>query len=472
MTVVKHLLEMPELRLRLRTGAGLLDREVTRIYGTELPDPSRYLSAGELVLTGLLWWREPGDAEPFVAALARAGAAALAASGADTGGIPADLVEACERHRIPLLEASPDLSFAIITERVVLALTTGSGVSRRRLLSTATEDASLPALLRRGATELAAACRVVSGTGRVVAETGPGDGITRLPIPGRFAVPWELVVAAELGTGQAEIADELASLIGLERSRADEVRRVADRVAEPLLRLLAGSGGDLATAFAATGLDEDTALRVLLARTPDGEPRIGAELLAELLADPDSRSLVGEVGADAYALVVADGGWPEDWTSAATAALSAVAPRLPVSRVLLGVGGPATLAGLRGAFQEARHAAVAAAQRAEPIAVVAGDEIGVHRLLVAGVPDELRRSVRDRLLGPLLAYDAAQRSDLVHTVRVFLECSGSPAVTAKALHIHVNTLRYRIARASELLGVDLTAFPHQVDVYLALTLDD
>jgi hypothetical protein len=72
---VKTLLELPELRLRLRTGADLLDRTVSRIYGTELPDPGRYVSAGEMVLSGLLWWRGPGDAEPFVAALAHAGAA-------------------------------------------------------------------------------------------------------------------------------------------------------------------------------------------------------------------------------------------------------------------------------------------------------------------------------------------------------------------------------------------------------------
>lgn len=44
-----------------------------------------------------------------------------------------------------------------------------------------------------------------------------------------------------------------------------------------------------------------------------------------------------------------------------------------------------------------------------------------------------------------------------------------PTRAAKTLHIHVNTLRYRIGRAAELLGVDLTDFVAQVDVYLALT---
>ncbi|WP_007026382.1 PucR family transcriptional regulator ligand-binding domain-containing protein, partial [Saccharomonospora iraqiensis] len=108
MTTVRTLLAMPELRLRARAGDDLFDRGISRVYVTELPDPSRYLAADELVLSGLLWWHGPADAEVFVSALARAGCAALAASGADTGGIPDALVRACLRHRVPLLEVPAD----------------------------------------------------------------------------------------------------------------------------------------------------------------------------------------------------------------------------------------------------------------------------------------------------------------------------------------------------------------------------
>jgi len=490
MTVLKTLLELPGLRLRLRTGSELLGRKVTRIYGTELPDPGRYLSAGELVLSGLLWWRRPGDAEPFVAAIARAGAAALAASGADSDGIPEDLVEACTRHKIPLLEVPAELSFSVITEQVVLALAAGSEGARKRLLTTATDDASLHTLLDHAANELDAACWVLSATGRVVAgsqERPPpvdalvtrfvaayprptgADGYTLLPVGGRHAVPWMLAVRAELSAGAAEIAEELAGLIGLARSRDEQVRRVGDRVAEPLIRLLdsgPATGPELAGAFAASGLPAEVSLRVVLARTPGADA--GRDLLGELFADHPGQVFVGAIGEDVYALVEAREDWPADWTTSALATLSTVEPLLGVSRVLLGIGGPATVSGLRGASEEARHAVVAAANRPERVAVVAGEEIGMHRLLLAGAPDELRSALRRRVLGPLLAYDAEQNSDLVRSVRVFLECSGSPARAAKVLHVHVNTLRYRIGRANELLGVDLTNFTEQVEVYLAL----
>ena len=40
MLLLRTLLQMPELRLSLHTGEDQLDRTVTRVYGTELPDPS------------------------------------------------------------------------------------------------------------------------------------------------------------------------------------------------------------------------------------------------------------------------------------------------------------------------------------------------------------------------------------------------------------------------------------------------
>jgi len=46
-----------------------MDRTIRHVYTTDLPDPTRYLTPGDLVLTGLIWYREPGDADRFVTAL-------------------------------------------------------------------------------------------------------------------------------------------------------------------------------------------------------------------------------------------------------------------------------------------------------------------------------------------------------------------------------------------------------------------
>jgi DNA-binding PucR family transcriptional regulator len=68
----------------------------------------------------------------------------------------------------------------------------------------------------------------------------------------------------------------------------------------------------------------------------------------------------------------------------------------------------------------------------------------------------------------VLDYDAEHGSDLVGTLRVFLDCSGSWTTAAARLHVHVNTLRYRVGRVEDLLGVDLSNFTERVDLYLAL----
>src|SRR6201998_484349 len=74
---VRDLLDVPGLGLRLLTDVPGGDRVIRHVSTTDLPDPSRYLTPGDLVLTGMIWCREPGDADRFVGALARAEVGAL-----------------------------------------------------------------------------------------------------------------------------------------------------------------------------------------------------------------------------------------------------------------------------------------------------------------------------------------------------------------------------------------------------------
>ncbi len=107
---LRALLETEALGLRLLGGEDELDRTVRGVMTTDLRDPSRYLSGGELVLTGLAWRREPEDSERFVRILTAAGVAGLAAGEAEIASTPDDLIEACARHRLrcsPCTRRSP-----------------------------------------------------------------------------------------------------------------------------------------------------------------------------------------------------------------------------------------------------------------------------------------------------------------------------------------------------------------------------
>ncbi len=155
---------------------------------TDLRDPSRYLSGGELVLTGLAWRRGPEDSEPFVARVAGAGVAALAAGEAEVGGVPPDLVEACARHRLPLFAVDETVAFATVTEHVVRQVSTGRAgdlaavVDRhRRLMSSGPSGGGPDAVLdllghRSGSTRVGAFVHRPADRGRRARAVRPGAG--------------------------------------------------------------------------------------------------------------------------------------------------------------------------------------------------------------------------------------------------------------------------------------------------------
>jgi DNA-binding PucR family transcriptional regulator len=55
----------------------------------------------------------------------------------------------------------------------------------------------------------------------------------------------------------------------------------------------------------------------------------------------------------------------------------------------------------------------------------------------------------------LSAYDAQKRTDLLGTVRAWLDSHGDTVAAAEAQHVHPNTFRYRLRRAHEIGNVDL-----------------
>ncbi len=62
----------------------------------------------------------------------------------------------------------------------------------------------------------------------------------------------------------------------------------------------------------------------------------------------------------------------------------------------------------------------------------------------------------DRTLGPLRCLDPDDRPNLIGTLETYLAEAGSPRRTASALHVHVNTVYYRLEKIKEALGADLT----------------
>jgi hypothetical protein len=76
------------------------------------------------------------------------------------------------------------------------------------------------------------------------------------------------------------------------------------------------------------------------------------------------------------------------------------------------------------------------------------------------------------LLAPLLEHDESNDSNLVATLRAFLDANGQIRDTAAALDVHTNTVRYRLGRIRELSRIDPCRVDSLLEARLALQLHD
>lgn len=97
------------------------------------------------------------------------------------------------------------------------------------------------------------------------------------------------------------------------------------------------------------------------------------------------------------------------------------------------------------------------------------DEAHVLGLLFGqgGDDDVLSEFVRLRL-GALIEADKEQGGELVRTLEVYLNADGSPSQTAATLHVHVNTVYYRLNKIRQLLGEHMFAPTRSLDLRVAL----
>ncbi|MFC6878672.1 MULTISPECIES: PucR family transcriptional regulator [Actinomadura] len=505
---LRALLAMGDLHLEVITGEDELDRTIRWVVTTDLLEPGRYLSGRELVLTGLVWRSEPGDSEVFVRALAKAGVSALAAWDLVAGNIPDDLVDACRRYGLPLFKVAPDVAFATITEHVVRRLSTARAADlaavldrHRQLVAGVAEGAGLDAVLDLVGRDLGMRCWVLTPTGRVVAGSHPLPGrvdpaalarafLTAPRLPHRLAgagtsifpvaedtvsrvADWFIACEGDWEEWPAErraLTGELAAIVALERARLDDRLSVEGRLAQELVRLVvsAAAPDEVLPRLELTGLDARSSF-VAVAAAARGPLRPGElrTVLAEALPGP--RPVVGLLDDEAIALLpVGDGG--RDVAGEVQRALEALAPGLEGSGLALGVSDVVTAGELRGAVEEARYARRLAAGRTDPVCVVGHGELATHVLLLASVPDDVRHMFRVRLLDPLRTYDEVHKADLIRTLETFLQNSGSWTRCAEQLHLHVNSVRYRIQRIEELTGRRLSRLEDRVDFFLALRL--
>ncbi|MEW1699647.1 helix-turn-helix domain-containing protein [Streptomyces sp. NPDC091278] len=516
---VDHLLRLDGLDLALVWGEeSLLGQEIGGVTATDLEDPARFLQPGEIVLSGLVWWGRDGDparTDRFVSALSGTGAVALLAGEETHGEVPGELAAACRRHRVPLLAVPAHTSFRAITEAVYLrqwgelsrrptdhyALPENVRVELARALD---RGASAAELLGLSFAHLGTpVCHLVSGSGRTVARTATAPELpperavealrgrhgttVRIEADDSVYDTWYLHLP-EPDRVPSRILHEIGELIGRHRRRQD--RRAAPRVRaqeELVARTDAvyGEADGLERALRSCGLAGAEAYTVVVA-DPAGPAARGdaPAALAEALRHQRAVGFAVAGRPDGRAVAVLAHGPDPD--GEVPARLREVWPLLhacrPGAAPHAGVSDPVHRPGdLPRALAQARyalagaHAKTATAPATAPATGPAATA-GVARLrdltdlrtLLAGVPADVRAAYLDTVLGPLLRAGRGSRAVLLETLEVFLAHDCSWTRTAEALHLHVNTVHYRIDRVEALTGRDLSSLDHRLDLRAAL----
>ena len=130
-----------------------------------------------------------------------------------------------------------------------------------------------------------------------------------------------------------------------------------------------------------------------------------------------------------------------------------------------GVGSPGPLEHLPLSLTESL-AALDVARRTG--GVVHASDLATFPALLGRLTQDQLAPFADQIARPLSEYDNAHGTRLVETLRTFLDMGGAVGATSRALFLHPNTLRHRLARIEALTGRNPLQFEDRVALAIAI----
>ncbi len=466
---VEDLLSFPALQLRVLAGEAGLRRSVSWAHVSELEDPTPWLLGAEVIMTtGLAVPRAAARQRAYLERLDDAGVSALAVSAQlHTPPLHRAFLRAAEERGMPVLEVPLAVPFIAIAQEVAAAVREDEGERLGAQLQVfgalrwlAAESLDTPALFRRLEHLSGYEVYLCTPQGRPLLPGVPAPDPSVLPgsvdapptIPGGFALPVPapggpagfLVAFERAGARPAGLAvvQHIATVAALQLARVRHERETLRREgAETLAELLQDV------------LDPAAARRRLQRLAIEGEAvlmvvrGVGDDQLLHHL--DEYPHLLLNRGEDRYLLAPPELG-------AAIAGIAGVAAGMSRSFP------PG--ASLRVAQREALWAVAKATESGRPLIRYGSDTTG------RWLPDDpaVLEALVEHVLGEVLRYDAAHDSQLLVSVRTWMERDRRTEAAAAALNVHSNTLAYRLRRFAALTGRDLGSTEAFAEVWLAL----
>lgn len=494
------LLGRGDLKLRLLSerhelADDALDRPIRWVHSSDLVDPTPFLADGlVLLITGNQFADDAGadDYDAYVHRLVARGVLALGFGTAVVReDVPEALVTACRSHGLPLFEVPYGTPFIAVARANAEAIA-ARDYARRSWALAAQRAISLAALRADGlgatltelSKQLGAWVGLYDAGGTLLREHPVGGceaardelraevaGVLRRGARAASALtigsaPYTLQTLGRGGSLRGVLAMASPELDHEGRGVVTSVIAMAGLALEQQERVQRGRAS-LRAGLLQTLLSGDTAL----------VRRVGREIGAPLPAAPVQVALVRGLGRhmgvlervdlaafdapgsvfagridDDLALIVPEGSeLPAD-----------VAERFDAH---VGVSGAVPHAELSAAVDAARAALAATSSGLVPISAVAGSS-------VLRDPSPVTVSLAREMLAPLRRHDADNSTELLATLRAFLENDASHEATAQAIGVHRHTVRSRVQAAEKVLGSSLASFPARAEIWAAIVATD
>jgi purine catabolism regulator len=532
MITVQDILEIPELNLRLLAGHKSTSNPVRWVHITEVPDPTKWLKGGELLLT--TGYSFVGDEHQQVAQIKRLIDHNISGLGFGTGfsfdKVPPAIVAVAEEYGFPLFEVPYHVPFIAITEAVAskivneqYSLLQRSLAVHEKLTKIVLEEKGLEAILstlsalvgcsavlfdfhgvvlceaayRRhlGAELIADLWRMISDRRAdrqnfALSMEGVGSGVQVYPVVASHRIGAFLAVVKDSGDFSEYdriILHNVVTVTALELVKKKAVAETEKRLAGDFFDELIASDlyeEEIARRLAFFGLEPQSPHLIVLVDIDVQEGEEAADRSDAAAQDIKERlhwsvdefmarhDLLGISASrsDSVVVLVQPGKMDAKEIIRLAGELQAViGEMLPEISVSLGIGRPhRQLVDLRQSYYEASYAIKIRKLKGEPRVIASFDDLGSYGLLL-GLQDTLSLEVfYDSVLGKLQDYDEQNSSDLVKSLACFLEANGHWGDAAEKLYVHRHTLRYRMKRVEEITGRELNQSQDRMEFWLAL----
>ncbi len=460
---LSKLVDVAELGLRIVVGAEWAPSWVVSwAHATEMTDPRPHLRGSELVCTVGSALLDAASCARLVEAVHATGSAGICLGiGEVHTQIPRALVKECRRLSVPLIEMAHGVPFLAINDVLADArVREQTGSSQRntelvsRLLAALRENAPLEDIVKvsaeavggaltfeiaNPATEAtpaadapAAAATSAAATSALPSEESDSAAAISVTAPSLTTVSITTMEGNLLRwQGQAPEPDaDLLSTIGrileiARQEKADHDNQSRQRVGQ-LFALVSDGLADSAALMPELQQAGLIGKELTVSAWPaETAPLLALHLPGTLIADTPDVTFVVTTSAEAVVDAARDLG------------------------LVCGHGSPVDVAHISRGIGEAR----ATLRLARRYGKVAGPESLTSLTgLLEQQPAMRLIPFIDQLIRPLLEHDLLRGSQLMDTLRTFIEAQGSLQATAESQYLHVNTVRYRLQKITALIG--------------------